>query len=121
MRKMQYKQPYLYETIRPEKVICICWIFLSTKINAINQFIYYSKKVYEACKYLITTPVYQEEGIVLSDESKNINMPMYFQETDTLIPVRENEDSQEMQFDSAEEPNSSESPYETEVASGDIR
>ena len=24
MRKIQYKQPYLYETIRPEKVICIC-------------------------------------------------------------------------------------------------
>jgi len=41
MRKMEYKHPYLYETIRPEKV-------------------------YKACKHLITTPVYQNEGIELS-------------------------------------------------------
>lgn len=39
MRKMEYKHPYLYETIRP-------------------------KKVYEACKYLVATPVYKEQGII---------------------------------------------------------
>ena len=60
---------------------------------------------------------------MLSDDWKDINMPMYFQETDTPLTVQENEDIQEMAVDSAEEPmevDSSESPKETEIASGDI-
>lgn len=41
MRRMCYKVPYLHETIRP-------------------------KKVYDAAKYLVTTPAYVEAGITLS-------------------------------------------------------
>lgn len=43
MRKMEYKNPYMFETIRP-------------------------KKVYDAARYLANTDLYKDEGIVLSDE-----------------------------------------------------
>lgn len=43
MRKMEYRTPYLYETVRP-------------------------KKIYDAAKYLSKTVLYQEEGIVLSED-----------------------------------------------------
>lgn len=43
MRKMEYKNPYLFETIRP-------------------------KKVYDAARFLASTELYKEENIVLSEE-----------------------------------------------------
>lgn len=43
MRRMEYKSPYLYETVRP-------------------------KKIYDAARYLAQTSLYQEEGIVLSED-----------------------------------------------------
>lgn len=42
MRRMQYKHPYMYETIRP-------------------------LKVYQAGKYLINTQLYKSENVVLSE------------------------------------------------------
>ena len=43
MRRMMYRAPYMYETIRPAKV-------------------------YKAAKYLVTTELYQEEGVELSED-----------------------------------------------------
>ena len=57
MRRMDYKLPYMFETIRP-------------------------LKVYEACKYLVTTPLYIQEGITLSHEWKNRTEPIPFNEND---------------------------------------
>lgn len=48
MRKMEYKTPYLFETIRP-------------------------KKVYEAAKYLANSELYKEEGIMLSENCWDID------------------------------------------------
>jgi hypothetical protein len=45
MRRMCYKSPYMYEKIRPAKV-------------------------YDAAKYLIQTPVYEDENVVLAPEWK---------------------------------------------------
>lgn len=42
MRKMEYKTPYLFETIRP-------------------------KKVYDAARYLANSDLYKQDGITLSD------------------------------------------------------
>jgi len=55
MRKLEYKHAYLYETFRPDMV-------------------------YRTCQYLISTPVYMEEGIRLSEEWKDIHCPVYFEE-----------------------------------------
>jgi len=43
MRRMRYKSPYMYETIRP-------------------------LKVYQAAKYLLGTDLYHSENVILSDE-----------------------------------------------------
>jgi hypothetical protein len=43
---MEYTQNYMFETVRP-------------------------KKIYDAARYLTSTPLYQEEGIILSDEWLN--------------------------------------------------
>jgi hypothetical protein len=43
MRRMHYKHPYMYETIRPGKV-------------------------YQAAKYLVNTQLYQDEDVVLSED-----------------------------------------------------
>lgn len=42
MRKMDFKRPYIYDNIRPAKVL-------------------------EAVRYLINTPLYTEDGVTLSD------------------------------------------------------
>ena len=74
MRKLEYKHPYIFETVRPDKV-------------------------YSACKYLITTPVYKEEGITLSEEWENISSPVCFQESELPKPQPtdiDDPDNQEM-------------------------
>src|ERR1700709_161898 len=43
MRRMQYKSPYMYETIRPQKV-------------------------YRAAQYLLNTELYEAEDVVLSED-----------------------------------------------------
>lgn len=43
MRRMNYKHPYMYETVRPSKV-------------------------YEAAKYLIETDLYKSENVILSED-----------------------------------------------------
>jgi hypothetical protein len=53
MRRMEYKRPYMFESIRPAKV-------------------------YDACRYLVTTPLYMDESIQLSDDWKNISELMEF-------------------------------------------
>jgi len=89
MRKLQYKHPYLFETIRPDKV-------------------------YNACKYLVSTPVYQDEEIQLSEEWKSITCPIYFEESEPLnLPQEEDEqmDSDKSESETEEESNTASSSY----------
>jgi len=59
MRRMDFKTPYMFETVRPAKI-------------------------YNACKYLVTTPVYIKEGVALSDSWKDLHVPVPFNESPDL-------------------------------------
>jgi hypothetical protein len=59
MRRMDFKTPYMFETVRPAKI-------------------------YNACKYLVTTPVYIKEGVTLSDSWKDLHVPVPFNESPAL-------------------------------------
>jgi len=58
MRRMDYKTPYMFETVRPARI-------------------------YNACKYLVTTPAYIKEGVTLSDAWENLHIPIPFNESPT--------------------------------------
>ncbi|CAG7721850.1 unnamed protein product [Allacma fusca] len=81
MRRMQYKVPYMFETVRP-------------------------KKVYEACRYLVTTPLYRAENFQLSDDWANFN------ETDEIDFITEKDD----QFGNSQAPSlSTTKPCSSEI------
>jgi len=61
-------------------------------------------KVYNACKYLVTTPMYIAEGVTLSDTWKYVHVPIPFDETGSNQP---------------EEPTSTEEPMEIDFSDSD--
>jgi hypothetical protein len=88
MRRIEYKRPYMFETIRPVKV-------------------------YDACQYLVTTPLYVEENIQLCHDWMDRQDPLEFNEdastenngqtaNDDRESILENAENKQSQTKSAE-------------------
>ncbi len=92
MRRMDYKLPYMFETIRP-------------------------MKVYAACKYLVNTPLYKQEGITLSSEWDELTEPIAFDESSCTAEVDDEDENMDTTAPSKAKPEETEAHSSSEEES----